>query len=142
MRRIFILTAILFLSLALSACGAPDRKSLDEKEANACVSAIRALSESTDEIKVIGKAFKTEKSFDGHDLRTVSLQTHFIRDRGMIMEKSYTCSYEEIFGIFGADIRFYRLEMDGMVYGNVDGEIKGGFDELLRIQSATDDAMK
>lgn len=141
-RRFFLFAFLTAAVLSVSACGVPDRKSLDEKEANACVGAIRALSNSTDEIIVLGKTFKTEKSFDGFDLRTVSLQTHFIRDKGMIMEKSYTCSYEETFGIFGADIRFYRLEMDGVMYGNIDGEIKGGFEELLRIQSATDDAMK
>jgi hypothetical protein len=142
MRRFLFLTLLVAVSLGLSSCGAPNRKVLDEQEANACVAALRALYESTDEIVVLGKTFTSEKSFDGMDLRTVSLQTHFIRDKGMIMEKTYTCSYEEHFGIFGADIRFYRLEMDGTTYGNVNGDIKGGFEELLRIQSATDNALR
>lgn len=132
MRRHFFLMTVLFCLLAVAACK-PDRKQTDLKLAAGCQDSIRALSEPVDQIDFKKSSFKSEKSHDGLLLRTVTLDAHFIHDHGMMVEKTYTCTYNEVSDLFGYKAEFYRLEKDGNKYGNYNGQALGELEDLLKI---------
>jgi hypothetical protein len=140
MRRIVLATAaIACLSMMLTGCG-PSRKAADQKLSGACLAAVKAISDSGDTIELQNATFGSEKQGD-IDLRTVVLDAQFSHDRGIISEKTYTCTFEEHSGVFGYKPEFYSMEKDGQKYGNFDGTIQGDLDTMTRINNAVTTAL-
>lgn len=122
--------------LALAACG-PNREAADATMLKACQKAVKVVIPEQDSIEVRKSFFTSEKSPDGTSLRTVSMHVYYTLNHGTIEEKDYTCSFEESTGVMGYRAKFYRMDLgNGMRYGNFDGEIEGGLDEMMRITQA------
>lgn len=120
------------LALSLAACG-PGREAHDKRLAEACVAALKVMYPAEDAIELKSASFSNEKSPDDTKLRTAKIYAHYIRNRGLIEDKTYTCSFEETPAIFGYQARFYRLDRDGLKLGVYDGIMNGDLGDILKV---------
>lgn len=142
MRNIITLSLIAALSLGIAACGKPDRKLADKKLEAACSAAVKALFPTDDTLEFKNKTFSDDKAHDGHELRKVHLVAHYVRDGGLIEQKTFDCWFEESSGMKGSVQKFYRITSDGQNFGNFDGTMSGDLNEFLKAQEAADAVLR
>jgi hypothetical protein len=130
-----LLSIALVSTLALTACG-PSRSAEDAKLSKACQAALAAMYDPEDTIEVKETKYVDEKSAEDTKLRTVHFHAYYTHQHGAIEEKDYSCAFEESPGLFGFSPRFYRMDRGDIKYGNFDGTINGGLDDMLKITTA------
>ncbi|MDD9901402.1 MAG: hypothetical protein OXT65_10515 [Alphaproteobacteria bacterium] len=136
-KHILPLMLVLVPVLALTACG-PNRQQADQKILNACLAALKTVHGPDDSIDLQEKTFESSKSQTGSKLRTVKIRAYLTKNRGMIEEKNFSCTFDEVSGLFGYSPEFYSMDAGGRLYGNVDGVIKGGVTEMMNITAAVE----
>lgn len=139
---LYRISSLLAVVLIITSC-APARGASDKKLEKACLGAVTIMVEDGTELFPQNTSFKTEKSHDQLDLRTVMIEARISVNKGAYRVENYTCSFEEKSGPFGVgySAKFYRMEMSGMQYGNFDGHIQGEFNDLMKITTAVDDVL-
>jgi hypothetical protein len=136
MRRPLFMISALLLCLSLTAC-VPSRGDADRKLAVACQAAIKAtFTDPKDNIAVQTASFDFQKSYDGAKLRVVTLKAKYTYGDSEPDDKTYTCSYTEEWSLFSYLPEFYNLQRDDQTYGNVNGEIMGDTNTLIKINDA------
>ena len=139
-KRFFPVMALLAL-LTATGCG-PNREDADRQLQRACTAALKAVYGSNDTLEVKEAAFTAEQSTEDTPLRVVTINAFYTHNGGIVEEKDYMCAFEEQFGIWGYDARFYRLDRDGAKYGNFDGVVHGDLQDMIRINQAVTAMLK
>jgi hypothetical protein len=135
MKRTLFLTVSLLSLLSLAACG-PNRADADKKLARACEAGLKAMYGPDDTIEIKDTTFTSEKSPEDTNLRTVKFHAYYTQNHGAIEEKDYSCSFEEISGMFGYHPKFYRMDRSDMKYGSFDGTVGGDLSDMMKINQA------
>lgn len=138
MRLISILSFIC-AALFMTSCG-PGRVEKDARLQNACLSIVRSLYEQNDTLDVQESFFADATSPDKTRLRVVTLRAHYVHGRGIIEDKTYTCSFEESLIDMSYQPRFYNVDRAGLKVGNFDGTIEGTLEDFASLSQITENA--
>ena len=135
-------TALLFVISLLVLTGCVTREQADARIARGCAAGIEMFLAEGFEIKEIkDKLFKDSREF-GSGYRNVILKA-VESDGWLDVDKQYECVFAESFGFLNAThaATIYQLKVNGQVYGNEDGKIKGNFKTHLKLTETVERAM-
>lgn len=141
MRHFITSFVVLALTLALAACGQPDRKAADQKFLKACTAMIKHFYPPEDMIEVRESSFSDDKDGDGTKLRKVHVAAQYTRNRGFVENRTYDCWFTESRGIGGYHPSFYRIEFDGQRFGKFNGQVEGESTMIIEFQTITENEL-
>ena len=127
---------VVLLALTVTSC-VPPRAQRDRKLAKACEAAVKSVADKGEDIVFNTRTFNTVQSSQGVNLRQVTLHAEMSYDNGAYQEKTYTCWFDEDTNIiFGWQPKLDHMDRDGVKYGNINGQIEGDYDDMLKINQA------
>lgn len=133
---------VLMCTLALTACGKPDRAAADKNFARVCEAVINSTLDEGSSIEVTERKYANEKDKNGKTMRLAMLQTRHATAGGDITIRKYTCFFKESTDWKGYNATFVGFESDGNRVGMFGGEAEGDYTSLINLQDAAEKALK
>lgn len=132
--------ALLTLStLALTGCVTQEQA--DEKMAKGCEAGVNALIAPKEISTVKSTNFSTETTNEGPHRRVTLAVVE--KDGWLELDKEYSCLFAQDWGMFKSSHKalLVQTDIDGSVYGKVDGIITGSLDDFMKLTATVDAAM-
>ena len=136
MKRFALLT---LSTLALTGCVTQEQA--DAKMAKGCEAGVNALIAPKEIASVKSTNYSTETTNEGpHRRVTLSVVE---KDGWLELDKEYSCLFAQDWGMFKSSHKalLVQTDIDGSVYGKVDGIITGSLDDFMKLTATVDQAM-
>ena len=130
---------IALCTLALAGC--VNREQADEKLAKGCIAGVKSLLPEGEEIQPI-KSKEFTPATAGPGMRHVKLVTANT-DGWVEEEQTYECIFEESFGFLSTNYTasIYQIRLGEEIYGKSGNEIRGSFEDFVRLTDGIREAM-